>query len=420
MDATSSSYADNPANKKRRIASQLSSNEEKNHEDTTRDESIEVITSVHADISSTVGREIKSAYRRAEERTLSLTHEVNRADGPATKKELVQEALRHALTLSYIKLDMQTEDVHTEMEKHDARGRDLMEKYELQKQGYAKIYPYDHYKNYNLLNRLGSGSSGEVWKAHDEYKNDCAIKQMEIPSSGKYILAEISHLKQSNHINIPKYVDSFLVNEKEIWLVMEYIQGMDVCDLTYYIELNPAEIAAICDGVLSALAYLHNQSIIHRDVKGENVMVNNNGHVYLTDLGLSILEGPDASTETGTIRFMAPEVHSAKSYKCNADVFSLGMTIVQMVTGHSPYYKLSENDARELILNNQRPHIPETLPRNMTDFLNLCLEWDPARRSSASELLKHDYLTTKATPEAMGRVLRHAQSYREDDECSSD
>ena len=211
-----------------------------------------------------------------------------------------------------------------------------------------------------------------------------------------------------------------MVNREEIWLVMQYIHGMDIDDLSYYMRLQkfPEEMATICHGVLSALAYLHRKRIIHRDVKGDNIMIDYNGHVFLTDLGLSILECPHANSAAGTERFMAPEVHAMKSYKCNADVFSLGMTIVQMVTGEFPYYRLSSTDARNFIINNQRPHIREAMSHDTSNFLNLCLEWDPARRPSASELLKHDYLQTKAAPEALKELVELAQGYRDDDKRS--
>ena len=255
-----------------------------------------------------------------------------------------------------------------------------------------------------------------MWKAKDEYDDDFAIKRIKIHSNPKYILAEVSHLKQSDHVNIPTYIDSFMVNQKEIWLVMEYIHGIDVYNLSYYITLDPAEIATICSGVLSALAHLHDKQIIHRDVKGENIMVSNNGHIYLTDLGLSVLEGPDANTAAGTNRFKAPEMLITKAYKCNADVWSLGMTIVQMITGHHPYHGYSTNDVLQFMIDNQKPIICQSMPHDMNDFLNLCLEWVAVKRSSASQLLKHDYLHRKITPERLGMLVQTAQTYKDDDE----
>ena len=136
-----------------------------------------------------------------------------------------------------------------------------------------------------------------------------------------------------------------MIEQKEIWLVMEYTDGIDVYDLARYTVLDPDEIATICHGVLSALSHLHNQKVICRDVKSSNIMVDNHGHVYLADLGVSILEGPHANTETGTTRFMAPEVLTKKqTYSCNADVWPLGMVVVQMVTGCPLYHRLPKHD----------------------------------------------------------------------------
>ena len=149
-------------------------------------------------------------------------------------------------------------------------------------------------------------------------------------------------------------------------------------------------------------------------------MVSNHGHVYLVDFGLSIHEGSDANTETGTLEFMAPEVLTKKTYRCNADVWSLGMTVVQMVNGLTPYESVSEHEVRKFIISNQRPHIHYDMPLDMTDFLNQCLEWDPASRTSASNLLEHEFLHTKATPKALGELVQEAQKCKDEEDKDSD
>ena len=398
MDVKSTLYGDNPATKGRLLGQLSYEEEKKDNAAITRKETVKTLPRDHSDISFSVDRPIKTSHRCLEKWTPYLMQEVNRGDGALTT--------RNELTLLYLERDWHIHYIQRQLGENEDKAWDLQKTNDQWKQAFDKMYSYDSDKNYDLLNKLGSGTFGEVWKANTE-NDDCAIKKMEIASKGEHILNEISHMKQSNHVNIPKYIDSFMVSQEELWLVMEYIHGVDVFYLSYYIEMNAEQIATICYGVLSALAYLHNKKIIHRDVKGENIMVNNNGHVYLTDFGTSILEGPYANTASGTIGFKAPEVLATETYKCNVDVFSLGMTIVQMVTGKYPYANVPAEDIRDLILNNQRPPIQnqETMPPNMMDFLNLCLEWDPACRPSASKLLEHDYMERKATPEALGILV---------------
>ena len=118
------------------------------------------------------------------------------------------------------------------------KDRNRINTYDAWKQSDNLLLPNGNFKQskYKLVQKLETGGFGEVWKAKDEHDDAYAVKKMKIPFDAKNILAEISHLKQRNHANIPKYVDSFQVDEKEIWLVMEYIQGMDISDLAYYIE----------------------------------------------------------------------------------------------------------------------------------------------------------------------------------------
>ena len=312
-----------------------------------------------------------------------------KAYGETVKHEEKKEAMKDKLGL----IDTGIKKIYKQLEKKKAEHQARIYVW---KQWYDHISPNGHTKQhkYEMVQMIGRGSFGEVWEAKDEHHHDCAIKKMKmkIHWDAKVILSEISHLKECNHPNIPKYIDSFKVGQKEIWLIMEHIQGVDLSDLAFNTTLSPVQIATICQDVLSALAYLHNKNIIHRDVKGENIIVNTNGHAYLADLGLSILEGPDANTVSGTTRFMAPEVFAKKTYRCNVDVWSLGMTVVQMVTGFPPYYHVPKQEVRKLITNNQKPNIHETMPPDMSDFLTVSLEWDPEYRPSASELLKHDFL----------------------------
>ena len=279
------------------------------------------------------------------------------------------------------------------------------------------LSPDIHCRNYQLSKMIACGGFGVVWKGEDAYNAECAIQKMKVPSNPEHILAEITHLKGISHVNFPKFIDSFYAEDRtEIWLVMEYISGMDVYDLIHFLPdclaLKPDQIATISFGIISALQYLHGKKIIHRDVKGENVRVHRLGTVKLMDLGLCTVEGPDSNKIAGTPRFMAPEVIAPKGpYKCNVDIWSLGMTIIQMVTGKMPYQDYDNKKCQDFIINNEMPYIDRPMPSDMSRFLSLCLEYHAKWSPSATDLLRHDYLQSKVPDQALGQIVRIAQCY---------
>ena len=271
----------------------------------------------------------------------------------------------------------------------------------------------DRCSHYELLNKLGSGGFGEVWRAKNKSDDQVAIKKMSMRTNPKLLIAEILHLKQNIHDNIPKYMDSFMV-DTDIWLVMQYIQGLDVARLVQCSVLSSSEIACVCHGVVSALTYLHSKRIVHRDIKGQNILISQHGGVYVADLGLSIVEGPDMGMGAGTTAFMAPEVISTTTYSCNVDIWSLGMTIIQMLTRKIPYYGCNKQMMRKRIMNKVYPTIEEYMPFKMADFLNHCLEWDGSRRVSSSILMYHEFLSSKTSEHALAFTVKAAHYFVEE------
>ena len=250
---------------------------------------------------------------------------------------------------------------------------------------------------YDTLNKLGSGAFGQVWRAKNDRNETVAIKKMSWPSDSTVscTMAEILHLRScSDHPNIPKYMDCFSPNKEEIWLVMEYIEGVTISASVTESRLQESAIIGICSQVANALDYLHSKKIVHCDVKPDNIMVKNCGHVFLCDLGLSTVEGSIVSFAKGTLRYMAPEVLLSATYTGKADVWSLGMSIVHMWTCHAPYIAFDHDAIEQMILNNLLPlAFEEMMPDKMWNFLWRCLEWDFVNRPSASELLDHEFLS---------------------------
>ena len=250
--------------------------------------------------------------------------------------------------------------------------------------------------SYSHLSILGTGSFGEVWKGKNSINTTVALKYMPWPSTKQKvnnIIAEILHLKKCNHPNIPQYFECFKLDNAQICLVMEYIEGANVCNWLGDSRLHPLAIAGICSQLVKALEYLHHNAIIHCDVKPDNVMVRRDGHVYLCDLGLSQVEGQNFSDQRGTPYYMAPEVWALQTFTCKVDVWSLGMTLVEMWTAKAPYLGMENDQIKLCVMNNiARPVIEEIMPHHMMTFLNKCLKWDVSHRATASELIHHEFL----------------------------
>ncbi|NXX46260.1 PAK1 kinase, partial [Tricholaema leucomelas] len=170
-----------------------------------------------------------------------------------------------------------------------------------------------------------------------------AIKKINLHQQRRkeLILNEIQIMRENHHANIVNYLDSYLVNN-ELWLAMEYLDGGSLFDVVTVVCMDEGHIAAVCRECLQALHFLHSNQLIHRDIKSDNILLRMNGSVKLADFGLCVQhKHSKRNTMVGTSYWIAPEVLAQKPYGPKADVWSLGITAVEMLEGEPPYYKES-------------------------------------------------------------------------------
>ncbi|XP_008586466.1 PREDICTED: serine/threonine-protein kinase 3-like [Galeopterus variegatus] len=195
---------------------------------------------------------------------------------------------------------------------------------------------------FDVLEKLGEGSYGSVFKAiHKESGQVVAIKQVPVESDLQEIIKEISIMQQCDSPYVVKYYGSYFKNT-DLWIVMEYCGAGSVSDIIRLRNktLTEDEIATILKSTLKGLEYLHFMRKIHRDIKAGNILLNTEGHAKLADFGVAgQLTDTMAKRNTviGTPFWMAPEVIQEIGYNCVADIWSLGITSIEMAEGKPPY-----------------------------------------------------------------------------------
>ncbi|KAJ7403586.1 Serine/threonine-protein kinase 4 [Pitangus sulphuratus] len=195
---------------------------------------------------------------------------------------------------------------------------------------------------FDVLEKLGEGSYGSVFKAiHKETGQVVAIKQVPVESDLQEIIKEISIMQQCDSPHVVKYYGSYFKNT-DLWIVMEYCGAGSVSDIIRLRNktLTEEEIATIVQSTLKGLEYLHFMRKIHRDIKAGNILLNTEGHAKLADFGVAgQLTDTMAKRNTviGTPFWMAPEVIQEIGYNCVADIWSLGITAIEMAEGKPPY-----------------------------------------------------------------------------------
>ncbi|OMJ08448.1 Serine/threonine-protein kinase svkA [Smittium culicis] len=260
----------------------------------------------------------------------------------------------------------------------------------------SKIPPKTN-ERYVKQKLVGRGAYGLVYKGLDTFTNNTvAIKIMNLDKNDENISdiqREISLLSQLNSPFITRYFSSF-VNNKNLWILLEYAEGGSIYKLMKAGPLQEKYTGVVLYSVLRALDYLNTYGIMHRDIKAANILVTDKGNVQLCDFGVarqSVLFENSNKTHSfvGTPYWMAPEVISKdREYDHKADIWSLGITCFEIVTGSPPLVQHDPKNALALILKNGPPRLTSKhASHELQEFVVSCLEPEPSLRASAKDLL---------------------------------
>ncbi|KAF9468656.1 hypothetical protein BDZ94DRAFT_686290 [Collybia nuda] len=254
--------------------------------------------------------------------------------------------------------------------------------------------------DYQLGDSLGKGAFGQVYRALNWATGETvAVKEIQLSNIPKgelgEIMSEIDLLKNLNHANIVKY-KGFVKTREYLYIILEFCENGSLHNISKRFGKFPENLVAVyISQVLEGLVYLHDQGVIHRDIKGANILTNKDGTVKLADFGVAsstTTGGVSDDAVVGSPYWMAPEVIEQSGATTASDIWSVGCVVIELLEGHPPYHTLDPMPALFRIVQDDCPPIPEGASPIVKDFLYHCFQKDCNLRISAKKLLKHPWM----------------------------
>eukprot|EP00301_Raphidiophrys_heterophryoidea_P004433 c11925_g3_i1.p1 GENE.c11925_g3_i1~~c11925_g3_i1.p1 ORF type:complete len:738 (-),score=189.42 c11925_g3_i1:187-2400(-) len=267
---------------------------------------------------------------------------------------------------------------------------------------------------FDIVGKLGEGAFGSVYKCLlKDSEQIVAIKIVPLTEDVEAIRRELQILQDCNSDWIVSYHGAYVKQkEKELWIVMEFMEGGSVSAVIEHCGTFDEDcIREVCRGVLHGLEYLHSGNKLHRDIKAGNILLDPQGHVKLADFGVSAQlkhEMEKRKTVIGTPFWMAPEIIQEIAYDVRADIWSLGITCIEMAEGHPPYHRINPMRAIFMIPARPPPQLSESSKwsADLKDFIAKCLIKNPDDRPSAHTLLQHPFITSPSNTTTLQKLIK--------------
>ncbi|RIA90157.1 kinase-like domain-containing protein [Glomus cerebriforme] len=253
---------------------------------------------------------------------------------------------------------------------------------------------------YQLGNCIGKGQFGAVYRAlHLGTGQMVAVKRIKLegrtPDEIEQLMQEVELLKSLSHPSVVKY-EAFIMTNDHINIILEYVEnGSLLHTLKAFGNFPEKLVVSYVVKILEGLVYLHTKQVVHCDLKAANILTTKNGNVKLSDFGVSLnlkMMEQVCTEVAGTPNWMAPEVIELKGASTASDIWSLGCTIIELLTGKPPYSDLLAMTALFRIVEDDCPPLPESISDDLTDFLKKCFHKKPSMRPTARDLFRHEWI----------------------------
>eukprot|EP01129_Flabellula_baltica_P007172 TRINITY_DN2755_c0_g1_i1.p1 TRINITY_DN2755_c0_g1~~TRINITY_DN2755_c0_g1_i1.p1 ORF type:complete len:445 (-),score=94.63 TRINITY_DN2755_c0_g1_i1:25-1359(-) len=310
-------------------------------------------------------------------------------------KRVTDRLLRNLHTIKQAQMGGGSVNGHAKLKKHSSEGY-----------GKKKRVPLDEIASNHSITEdfdfgeivLGRGAFSTVYKGFRKRdSHEVAVKRMDKevldPESLVKAMREAEILKSLTHPHIVGF-EGYYETSRYVYFVLEFVGNGSLYDLMKSHGLFPLNIVVIyIRQLLEGLAYVHSFNIVHRDIKSDNILIASDGNVRLADFGTAKSTDVKGSfTVIGTPYWMAPEIIEMSGGGVKSDVWSVGCTVIELITGNPPYFEMKKMSALFKIVQDDHPPLPENISPELQHFLLRCFVKDIEGRPSCGELLGHPWV----------------------------
>lgn len=272
----------------------------------------------------------------------------------------------------------------------------------------------DRSHQYKLGKPIGSGAFGTVFSAETPSGAKCAVKVTSNSADNRNEGAFLQRLQDCDAVL--GFQDSFVAENGQLWTVLELVPGENLAWTLGGRPVSAKHAAYVAHCLARAVRATHKRNVLHLDIKSDNILVNKvTGAVLLADYGRAVDARNPPECRGEVMCWSAPEVVRCESYSSAADIWSLGAVVYEVATGAPPFFGLSPEEMARQICEEAPPRLSrDEFPALLCDFVERCLQRDPAQRASASELLQHPFLLAACSPEEFASLASGADALKKD------